>query len=75
MLGMATRGTRRKLGDAVRLIDSTGLHLAGVGTRWARFGCPARFVLEKAHGIDSSRFQKVANRLDTKRGQRRAASE
>lgn len=37
MLGMATRGTRRKLGDAVRLIDSTGLHLAGVGTRWARF--------------------------------------
>ncbi len=37
MLGMMTRGLRRKLGDAVRLIDSTSLHLAGVGTQWARF--------------------------------------
>jgi hypothetical protein len=37
MLGAAERGFRRKMGDAVRLIDSTGLHLAGVGTRWARF--------------------------------------
>ena len=37
MLAMTTRGLRRKLGDAVRLIDSTGLHLAGVGTNWARF--------------------------------------
>lgn len=37
MLGMATRGLKRKIGDAVRLIDSTSLHLAGVGTEWARF--------------------------------------
>src|SRR5208282_1338708 len=37
MLGMTTRGLRRKLGDAVRLIDSTSLHLAGTGTNWARF--------------------------------------
>jgi hypothetical protein len=37
MLGMATRGLRRKMGDAVRLIDSTGLRLAGVGSEWARF--------------------------------------
>jgi hypothetical protein len=37
MLGMATRGLRRKMGDAVRLIDSTSLHLAGVGCEWARF--------------------------------------
>jgi hypothetical protein len=37
MLGMATRATRRKMGDAVRLVDSTGLHLAGVGAQWARF--------------------------------------
>ena len=37
MLSMATRGLRRKMGDAVRLIDSTGLHLAGVGSEWARF--------------------------------------
>jgi hypothetical protein len=34
---MTTRGLRRKLGDVVRLIDSTGLHLAGTGTNWARF--------------------------------------
>jgi IS4 transposase len=37
MLGMMTRGQRRKLGDMVRLIDSTGLRLAGAGTNWARF--------------------------------------
>jgi len=36
MLGMATRDLKRKIGDAVRLIDSTSLHLAGVGTKWAR---------------------------------------
>jgi hypothetical protein len=37
MLGVATRGLRRKMGDAVRLIDSTSLHLAGAGAKWARF--------------------------------------
>jgi hypothetical protein len=37
MLGMATRPLRRKIGKMVRLIDSTGLHLAGIGTAWARF--------------------------------------
>ncbi len=51
MLGMATRGLRRKMGDAVRLIDSTSLHLAGAGTRWARFsvdvcGAKAHFVYD-----------------------------
>jgi Transposase DDE domain/Domain of unknown function (DUF4372) len=30
-------------------------------------GCPAQFVLDGAHGIDSSRFQKVANQLDRER--------
>ena len=30
MLSLTTRGLRRKMGDAVRLINSTGLHLAGV---------------------------------------------
>ena len=29
-------------------------------------GRPARFVLEGVHGIDSTRFQKVANQLDSK---------
>jgi hypothetical protein len=37
MLQAAAPGFRRKLGDVVRLIDSTGLHLAGVGAEWARF--------------------------------------
>ncbi len=51
MLGMATRGLRRKMGDAVRLIDSTSLHLAGAGTKWARFsvdvcGVKAHFVYD-----------------------------
>jgi hypothetical protein len=36
MLGMATRGLRRKMGDAARLTDSS-LHLAGAGAQWARF--------------------------------------
>jgi hypothetical protein len=37
LLGQMERGFRRKMGDAVRLIDSTGLRLAGVGAQWARF--------------------------------------
>jgi len=37
MLGASSRGFRRKMSDAVRLIDSTGLRLAGVGAQWARF--------------------------------------
>ena len=49
MLGMTTRGLRRKMGDAVRLIDSTGLHLAGVGSEWARFS--AEVCGAKAHVI------------------------
>jgi Transposase DDE domain/Domain of unknown function (DUF4372) len=37
MLAQAGRGFRRKMADAVRLIDSTGLRLSGVGAEWARF--------------------------------------
>ena len=37
MLGMASRTLRRDMRDVVRLIDSTSLHLAGIGTEWARF--------------------------------------
>jgi hypothetical protein len=37
MLGMTTRAVRRQMDDVVRLIDSTSLHLAGVGSQWARF--------------------------------------
>lgn len=37
MLGAATRSVRRQMDEVVLLIDSTSLHLAGVGTEWARF--------------------------------------
>ena len=37
MLAHAGRGSRRKIADAVRLINSTGLRLSGVGAEWARF--------------------------------------
>jgi hypothetical protein len=37
MLAQAGRGLRRKIAHAVRLIDSTGLRLAGIGAEWARF--------------------------------------
>jgi hypothetical protein len=37
MLGMTTRPLRRQMNEAVLLIDSTSLHLAGIGTKWARF--------------------------------------
>jgi IS4 transposase len=37
MAGLAGRGFRRSTADAVRLIDSTGLRLAGAATEWSRF--------------------------------------
>ena len=37
MLARRARGLRRKMTDAVRLIDSTSLRLAGPGAEWARF--------------------------------------
>lgn len=37
MLGMATRPLRRQMDEVVLLIDSTSLHLAGIGSQWARF--------------------------------------
>ena len=49
MLGMATRGLRRKAGGLVRLIDSTSLHLAGPGANWARFS--AEVCGAKAHVV------------------------
>jgi Transposase DDE domain len=47
MQGMTTRGLRRKMGDAGRLIDSTGLRLAGASANWARFSAEVCGV--KAH--------------------------
>jgi hypothetical protein len=37
MTAQTGRGFKRKIGEAVRLIDSTGLRLAGLGAEWARF--------------------------------------
>jgi hypothetical protein len=55
MLAGANRGFRRKMADAVRLIDSTGLRLAGVGAEWARFstdvfGAKAHVIYDPDHG-------------------------
>lgn len=49
MLAQADRKTRREIKDFVRLIDSTSLHLAGVGCEWARFS--ADVCGAKAHVI------------------------
>ena len=37
MAARANRGLRRATGEAVRLIDSTGLRLCGLASDWARF--------------------------------------
>src|SRR5947209_15673840 len=47
MLARQARGLRRKMTDAVRLIDSTSLRLAGAGAEWARFS--AEICGAKAH--------------------------
>jgi hypothetical protein len=49
MLGMATRAVRRRLDGVILLIDSTSLHLAGIGTEWARFS--AEVCGAKAHVV------------------------
>ena len=37
LIKQAQPGLRRKIGEAVRLIDSTGLRLSGLGAQWAQF--------------------------------------
>ncbi len=41
MIGQAQRGLRRAIGEAVYLIDSTGIRLGGLGSEWARFSAMA----------------------------------
>jgi len=41
MVGQAQRGLRRAVGDAVYLIDATGIRLSGLGAAWARFSAKA----------------------------------
>jgi hypothetical protein len=49
MLGLANRALRQDMQDVVRLIDSTGLRLSGVGGEWSRFS--AKLCGAKAHII------------------------
>jgi hypothetical protein len=45
MVGQASRGLKKKIGEAVRLIDSTGLPLSSLSAGWANFStgvCGAR---------------------------------
>ena len=41
MVGQAQRGLRRAVGEAVFLIDATGVRLSGLGSEWARFSAKA----------------------------------
>ena len=49
MVAHAGRGLRRKIGDATYLIDSTSIHLSGMGSSWAHFSHKACGA--KAHVI------------------------
>ena len=49
MAGQAGRKARRQIGQAVRLIDATGVRLAGIGVEWARFSTDVFGV--KAHVV------------------------
>lgn len=49
MLGATTRAVRRQMDEVVLLINSTSLHLAGIGTQWARFS--ADVCGAKAHVV------------------------
>ena len=41
MVAQARRGLRRKIGEAVYLIDATSVRLSGAGSQWARFSAKA----------------------------------
>lgn len=49
MAGLGGRGFRRQTGEAVRLIDATGVRLAGIASEWAHFSQGVHGV--KAHII------------------------
>lgn len=56
MTAMASRGLRRHVGEAVRLIDATGLRLAGLACGWARFskgvyGAKAHVIFDPDAGL------------------------
>jgi IS4 transposase len=56
MVAMAGRGVRRHVGEAVRLIDSTGVRLAGLASEWSRFssgvcGAKAHVIYDPDAGV------------------------
>jgi hypothetical protein len=56
MMARQKRGLRRKMADMVRLLDATGLRLAGPGCEWARFsaqvcGAKAHIVFDPDAGL------------------------
>ena len=56
MVAMAGRGVRRHAGEAVRLIDSTGVRLAGLASEWSRFssgvcGAKAHVIYDPDAGV------------------------
>lgn len=57
MVAMAGRNVRRKTTEAVRLIDSTGIRLAGMAAEWARFsrsgvcGAKAHMIYDPDAGL------------------------
>jgi Transposase DDE domain len=66
MLAASPRGLRRKMGEAVRLIDSTSLRLAGAGAQWTRFssavfGAKAHVVYDPDLGRPVSHAVTTAN--------------
>src|SRR6266478_8590328 len=64
-----------EVGVCASLIRLASLHKTHPSCPDLIHGCLARSMLEEAHGIDSTRFHLVANHLDTKKDQHRAASE
>lgn len=56
MVDRAQRGLRRAIGEAVYLIDSTGLRLSGLGSEWAHFS--AKACGAKVHVIYDARAER-----------------
>lgn len=56
MVDRAQRGLRRAVGEAVYLIDSTGLRLSGSGSEWAHFS--AKACGAKVHVIYDARAER-----------------
>jgi hypothetical protein len=62
MAAQANRGLKRKIGGAVRLIDSTGVRLAGLGGEWARFSakvCGAKLHIVYDPDVDRPLYAAV----------------